>query len=88
MLDDQVNKEILLFLDTNIPTTHGEFALYFATVEKFIAVELEHLEQEERDVLTPLNEVLSEMEKASLEDDIVFAKKYGPTHPHPGYALF
>jgi hypothetical protein len=85
VLDDQINKEILQFLDTNIPTTASEFALYFATVEKFIYVELEHLEQEEQEVLTPLNEVLSIEEKSTLEDDILFAKKYGPTHPHPGY---
>lgn len=60
----QVNKELLQFLDRHRPPPDAQvesdpaWQLYNSTVEKFIAVEREHLALEEGLVLDRLAEVL------------------------------
>lgn len=82
LLDDQINKELLYFLDSQEPKTEAEWTLYNQTVEKFMTVELEHIQTEEKE-LQILRERLSEAQKAKLYDNLVWAKKTAPVHPHP-----
>jgi hypothetical protein len=83
LVDDQINKEILYFLDSNEPKTEAEWSLYNQTVDKFITVELEHLHMEEKEVLEVLRSRLSETQKTKLYDNLIWGKKTAPVHPHP-----
>jgi hemerythrin superfamily protein len=83
LVDDQINKEILYFLDSNEPKTDAEWSLYNQTVDKFITVELEHLHMEEKEVLEVLRSGLTEAQKTKLYDNLVWGKKTAPVHPHP-----
>ncbi|GIL66064.1 hypothetical protein Vafri_19672 [Volvox africanus] len=47
VMDDQVNKQILDFLETHVPSGEAEWAVYDATLAKFRSLEEEHLATEE-----------------------------------------
>jgi hemerythrin superfamily protein len=84
VMDDQVNKEMLHWLETHKPALDSEWPLFDETLLKFHVVEEEHLRLEENTVMEPLRKALSPQEQAKLHDDLQWAKKFGPTHPHPG----
>lgn len=82
VLDDTLNKYALDFLERHHPSTPAEWELYHATAEKFIMIELDHFAREEQ-MLTMLNEVLTDEEKDRLWTAFDKAKKNAPLHPHP-----
>ncbi|KAG2392818.1 hypothetical protein C9374_011543 [Naegleria lovaniensis] len=84
-LDDQLNKEMLQFLLDNVNSQKSDMDrfVFNKTVEKFIQIELEHLQQEEEDVFPRLKAVLSQQELVNLHGDLQTAKSNAPTHPHP-----
>jgi len=83
LLDNHINKEILAFLDKNNPKTPEERVLYEITINKFIMIELEHMQQLEEIVLKDLAERMTDKEKEELETNLRWAIGNAPTHPHP-----
>ncbi|KAF0975254.1 hypothetical protein FDP41_006006 [Naegleria fowleri] len=84
-LDDQLNKEMLQFMLDNVNHQKSDMDkfVFNKTVEKFIQIELEHLQQEEDDVFPRLKAVLTQQELVTLHNDLQTAKNNAPTHPHP-----
>ncbi|PNH03683.1 hypothetical protein TSOC_010243 [Tetrabaena socialis] len=83
VMDDRVNKQLLDFLETHVPSSEAEWALFDATLGKFRAVEEEHLAREEAEVIEPLRALLSDEEAAKLGRQWAGAFANAPTHPHP-----
>jgi len=84
-LDDQVNKVVLQFLLDNLDNQKNDTdrSVFNNVVEKFIVVELEHLQQEEDQVFPRLKSVLTYQELQRLYGDLINGKENAPTHPHP-----
>lgn len=80
LTDDQMNKEILSLLQEMKSERDGE--LFDSTVRKFIMIEREHMEQEEK-TFEALRSKLSIEELARLEEKIVASERTAPTQPHP-----
>ncbi|GIL66057.1 hypothetical protein Vafri_19672 [Volvox africanus] len=84
VMDDQVNKQILDFLETHVPSGEAEWAVYDATLAKFRSLEEEHLATEEAEVIEPLRQVLDQAALTKLGRKWAAAFANAPTHPHPG----
>jgi hemerythrin-like domain-containing protein len=89
ILDDQINKELMLWLEDNMPSNPEEASeeaikIFRRTAEKFFHCELEHIEVEEQWVLEPLKQNLTDGQKQKLYEDLCWAKEHAPSHPHPG----
>jgi hemerythrin superfamily protein len=82
-IDDQMNKEILQLLMDMDPESNTNPDLYERTIDKFIMIENEHLNEEEDNVFPALREKMTSTELAQLEDDLERAKRTAPTRPHP-----
>ena len=63
--------------------TAAEWSVYDATVCKAAAIIVDHLQQEEQHVITPLSERMTPMEKQQLAWDWAFGRKTAVTRPHP-----
>ncbi|KXZ44445.1 hypothetical protein GPECTOR_67g285 [Gonium pectorale] len=83
VMDDRVNKQMLDFLESHVPTTEAEWSVFDTTLAKFRAIEEEHLSREEADVIDALRGVLDESETTKLGRKWVAAFANAPTHPHP-----
>jgi len=81
--DDNINKLCLDYLNTHSPSSEADWQLYDQLMTKFISIELEHLDKEERTVLQPLTRFLSPVENEQLYDEWQVALNNAPIHPHP-----
>lgn len=80
VVDDQLNKEMMQLLLNMDPGRDG--ALFDRTLQKFVMIEKEHLQQEE-EWFIELRKCLSATQLKQLESDIIVAKNNAPTFPHP-----
>jgi hemerythrin-like domain-containing protein len=72
-------KQELAQLDTMTPDS-PEYLEGFQLAKEMVQ---EHVGEEERDILPPIRQALSEEQLAMLGTTIEAAKKTAPTHPHP-----
>lgn len=84
VLDDQMNKEVLYYLDTHTPQNDLDWQIYDKTLIKFATMEEEHLSMEEEQVVDRLRKLLTPEEKEHFTRDWHAAKANAPLKPHPG----
>jgi hypothetical protein len=94
-MDGKLNNELLKFLERFGPQSHKnreemegkdytdeEIEIFENTREKFCYVFLNYIEKLEEWVLSRLDSALDSHEKEKLYDDLIWAKRHGPTHAH------
>jgi hemerythrin superfamily protein len=86
VLDDQTIKDTMYFLENHKKQSDKgtmDWKIYDATVNKLITITSEHMDVEESMFLAPLDKVLTDKEKEEMQNNLVWGKKHGHTHPHP-----
>lgn len=83
VMDDQVNKDVLHYLDTHVPQSDQDWQMYDRVMGKFMMIEEDHLNYEEIQVLDLLSTLMTPEQKDDFFQNFQKGIKDAPLHPHP-----
>lgn len=81
IMDDQIFKSILGFLDRHDPSDSAEWSVYNVTVEKLRVVLHEHNEMKSK-LISELRNILSDQELKDLHKNYSWGIDHAPSRPH------